>query len=618
MDIGKQTLRAAFYIRVSTEDQADMNGRELQLAGLTALVTSKGVLSNNTPVISQPNSDHIYIDEVSGTTPLSDRPSFHRLMEDIENTPANTKPFDIVLVYKLDRFARRLSLLLETIDFFEKYGIQFISAHESIDTSTPFGKAILGITGVIAELELATIRERTHAGREEAIKKGELMVKKYGLWRDENKKVIVIKEEAEIIKRIFDMFVYQKFPKQRIANILKENHIATPNYSKAGKPRNTGKSKNPIWFWNTNEISRILKDEIYVGDYYYNKTNKRKALPKSQWKKSPVKLPQIIDDITFKKAEDQLQNDIHKNRITSHHQYLLSGLLRCDTCYDPKFDSKRVTWNGISHKYGNGTSYYYQCRRVSVTKAAHTCLALPLPAKELEDYVVDYVLDLIKNPKPVIKYQQGLVSSQLAEKELRKSEDTLIQLINSIPVMKDRLKEQHLVSAITTEDLTGRLSSLDKELIDNDKKLIAVRKQLSENHITETYTGALELFGKKYNDRIGILRKFRLEPEESGKTDPIGILGKFGLKPDENGKAYSIEILKKELYDLIHVLVEEIVVYTRDATVTDRIAGKKKSNQQVPFKLEIKLRLPQDFLEDLFEEQDKKYNEELLVKNHTW
>jgi site-specific DNA recombinase len=601
----KKTLKSAFYIRVSTEDQADMNGRELQLSRLKALIESKGLLEDGTPAIKPPENEHIYIDEISGTVPLEERPAFHRLIEDVENAPENTKPFDIVLVYKIDRFARRLSILLDTIDFFEKYDIRFISAHESIDTSTPFGKAILGITGVIAELELATIRERTHAGRIESAIKGELLSKKYGLWRDEHKKTIIIEKEAKVIRRIFDFFVYDKYSKQKIANTLRSEKIPTPNYSGVGKPRNTGKSRNPIWFWNPNEVARILKDDIYTGDYYFNKTKNKRILPKSEWQLSPVKLPQIVDGFTFSKAQNILQNSVLTKRVTTNHQYLLSGLLRCDACYDSTIDLRgRVSWNGVSHKYNSRTAYYYQCRRVNVAKTAKVCTSLPLPASELEEYVTNYILNLIKDPKPVLKYQRELKSSRLAESELKKSENTLVSLINSTPAMKERYKEQHIIGAIATSELNAELKRIDKELIENNKKLTSVRGQLAKNHITDSYSNALELYGSKYTDSIEMLKKN-----------------------------------KDELYNLIHTLVEEIVVYTRDARSEDKIAGKKKANQQVPFRLEIKLRLPQDFLAELVEEQEKLYKEErqkelliqqkweekhskpdkeLRVKNHSW
>src|SRR3989344_9608869 len=169
-------IRAAFYLRVSTEDQIEKYGIDLQKAAIEAVVKSKGQLDDGQPAMVLADSRYIYKDEgISGTTSLNERPAFLQMKEDIEDAPEGTKPFDIVAVYRIDRFARKLRILLDVIDYFEKYGIQFISATESIDTSSPFGKAMLGIIGVIAELEIETTKARTQAGKKQARNKGVYM-----------------------------------------------------------------------------------------------------------------------------------------------------------------------------------------------------------------------------------------------------------------------------------------------------------------------------------------------------------------------------------------------------------------------------------------------------------
>lgn len=169
-------IRAAMYLRVSTEDQTEKYGIELQQAAIEGILKSKGQLDNGQPAMVLAGEQFIYKDEgFSGTIPLDGRPAFLRMKEDIENAPDGAKPFDTVIVYRIDRFARRLRILLDVIDYFETHDIQFISANESIDTTTPFGKAMLGIIGVIAELEIETTKARTQAGRAQAREKGVYM-----------------------------------------------------------------------------------------------------------------------------------------------------------------------------------------------------------------------------------------------------------------------------------------------------------------------------------------------------------------------------------------------------------------------------------------------------------
>ena len=142
------------------------------------------------------------------------------MKEDIENAPEGEKPFDIIAVYRIDRFARKLKILLEVIEYFEAHNIQFISSSESIDTSTPFGKAMLGIIGVIAELERETTKARTQAGKVQAIEQGVYMGAQapYGYEKDKDKRLQILEPEAKIVREIFELFVTEKKNTQQIAD----------------------------------------------------------------------------------------------------------------------------------------------------------------------------------------------------------------------------------------------------------------------------------------------------------------------------------------------------------------------------------------------------------------
>ena len=123
-----EPLKIALYIRVSTEDQGERGtgyGLAMQEDALRNLIKSRGTLSNGKNVWELAGEEYIYIDDgVSGTTHADERPAFSKLKEDISFSSDETKPFDAVAVYKIDRFARRLKVLSEIIDFFEENNIQ--------------------------------------------------------------------------------------------------------------------------------------------------------------------------------------------------------------------------------------------------------------------------------------------------------------------------------------------------------------------------------------------------------------------------------------------------------------------------------------------------------------
>ena len=142
--------RVAIYTRVSTSDQ----NPQLQKDELLAYCEfRKWVVTE------------IYSDTISGAK--DKRPALDRLMAD-----AKRGKFDVLAVWRFDRFARSTRFLLEALETFNGLGIDFASLQESVDTSTSTGKAIFTILGAVAELERSTIRERVLAGQKAAKRRG--------------------------------------------------------------------------------------------------------------------------------------------------------------------------------------------------------------------------------------------------------------------------------------------------------------------------------------------------------------------------------------------------------------------------------------------------------------
>lgn len=143
--------RCVLYARVSTNDQSTA----MQVTALKDYIDRRGwKLAGE------------YIDEgISGSKER--RPALDRLMAD-----ARRRRFDAVVVFRFDRFARSVSHLAKALDEFRALGIDFVSLHEAIDTSTPMGRAMFHICGAFAELEREIIRERVRAGLQNARRRG--------------------------------------------------------------------------------------------------------------------------------------------------------------------------------------------------------------------------------------------------------------------------------------------------------------------------------------------------------------------------------------------------------------------------------------------------------------
>jgi len=107
-----------------------------------------------------------YVDAgISGSK--ESRPELDRLRAD-----AKRRRFDAVVVYRYDRFARSLRQLVNALEEFRSLGIEFVSLHEGVDTSTPNGRLVFGIFASIAEFERELIRDRVRSGLKNARAKG--------------------------------------------------------------------------------------------------------------------------------------------------------------------------------------------------------------------------------------------------------------------------------------------------------------------------------------------------------------------------------------------------------------------------------------------------------------
>ena len=147
------TARLAIYARVSTVNHGqDVN---LQLRELRQFAEARGW-----QVAGE------YVDAgVSGSK--DSRPELNRLMAD-----AHQRRFEVVCVWRFDRFARSVSHLLRALETFKALGIDFVSFSEQMDTSTPAGKMVFTVLGAVAELERSLIVERVRAGLRNARAKG--------------------------------------------------------------------------------------------------------------------------------------------------------------------------------------------------------------------------------------------------------------------------------------------------------------------------------------------------------------------------------------------------------------------------------------------------------------
>jgi site-specific DNA recombinase len=266
-----QPLRAAIYTRVSTEDQAKEGfSLDAQLEKLKSYCKARDWI-----VASE------YVDDGYSGRNVK-RPAYTRMMVEVDK-------WDTILVIKMDRIHRNSKNFMLMMEQLKKLGKEFVSMTESLDTSTAMGRFVMDIIQRIAQLESEQIGERVYVGMEQKAKtNGGVLGFNIPYGYDYiNGKLVVNNSEANIIKKIFDMYK-NKFGMKKIAEILNKENIPTKLNKK----------------WGSQTISLILKNPVYCGFLHWEDyLNPSKHIP-------------IIDKNTF----NEVQKIIQKKNIKTKHQ----------------------------------------------------------------------------------------------------------------------------------------------------------------------------------------------------------------------------------------------------------------------------------------------------------
>lgn len=559
--ISKDTIRVAVYIRVSTDRQVeDGHGLESQLHVVRNYINSR----DNLELAWE---QYIYQEEwVSWVDDIHLRPELSRLIDDIKFS--SESPFDTVIVYKIDRFARKLSVLLNIIDELRWHWVGFISTQEMIDTNTVFGNAMLGILWVFAELEKNMIQERTALWRERSLNKWTWIRDVYWFRRDTDKRPVVHQREEGVIKEIFDMFVNAKMSVWQIARELTERKELIPDVSMKWE---RSKAKN-IYNWWDKTLRKILANHIYIWIYYYDKSKSEKdsqtwkrivtELDISDRTKSEITHRAIIDEAVFAKAQERLSLTQRQSKTDT--PYLLSRLVKCDACASQRARGMLAwIWKNTNAKKWKR---YYQClSKKSKYKWWEKCKVLPIAEEDLDRLVLHRIRGILNRPQTIKRYYNNALS--------RKSKAQYTQ------EKLDKLKDL-------------RQQELDK--LDRAKTLF-----IEWEYTKASYNQLKYIVEKRFNEiNISIVQTQKALKNEVNIASYV-----YGIERIKLFLDMSIDELledKDKANRLLRYLIDEIVIFARPLKKTDKALWRRVSWQQVCHRIWIKLKLPQQILANLW------------------
>lgn len=295
-------MRAVAYARFSSDNQRE-ESIEAQIMDI-----KKYALKNNITVLRE------YVDEaISGRT--FERKSFKRMIED-----AKKNMFDLILVHKVDRFARNRYDAAIYKSILKKHNIKIKYVMQPIDDS-PEGNLMEGILESFAEYYSENLANEVMKGLKINAKKAQFNGGYPPLGYDiaEDKTYIINEREARIVREIFDLYL-DGIGYKKIADIL--NNKGYKN--KRGKP------------FVFNSIPTILKNDKYCGIYTYNKTsrkykNGRRNLKKYNKDEDIIRvedgIPKIISKEKFNTAQQEIKKRTKsRGKKIAVREYILSGL----------------------------------------------------------------------------------------------------------------------------------------------------------------------------------------------------------------------------------------------------------------------------------------------------
>jgi site-specific DNA recombinase len=391
-----------------------------------------------------------YLDDgVSGTVKVADRPAGARLLAD-----ARARRFDTVLVFRIDRLARRTSDLLNTLELLEECGVAIRSMSEPFDTSSATGKFMTSMLGSIAELERSNIASRSLSGMERKVREGSWVGGRapFG-YRVVDGKLAVDPEQGPIVKDIFTWYLCG----QRVRGIT-----ARLNAAGIKHPMDWNKPTSRPWY--EASVSGLLHNRSYVGEWEWRKrTDRKKVRGKTTFKVTPpeqriaVAIPVLVSREDFDRVQQTLSDNFVFSKRNVKHFYLLRGLIFCGSCGRP--------YGGVMSGRKPWLKNYYRCGSHNSAAGSVPCDGKAIRADLLDAAVWDQCVEFITHPESVFdELRLTMESRQSSQHELK---DEVSQMDSALSAKaKERARVISLIRRAFISDSEGEreLATLQREV----------------------------------------------------------------------------------------------------------------------------------------------------------
>lgn len=485
----KPKLRVAAYCRVSTDSDEQAGSYETQVNHYTEYIGRN----------KEWELAGIYTDDGISGTNTKKREGFNEMIDD-----CMAGKVDMVITKSISRFARNTIDCLKYVRQLKEKNIAIIFEKENINTLEASGELLLTIMASLAQQESASLSQNVKLGLQFRYQEGKVQINHehfLGYTKDEDGNLIVVEEEAKIVRRIFREYL-EGASFRDIAEGLERDKIKT-----GGKK----------YKWHLSTVQGILRNEKYIGDALLQKTITTDFIEKVRIKNDGTvpqyyvkgsQEPIIKKDIYTAVQEEMLRRanltsgiEGKKKRVYSS-KYALSSICTCTKCGDIY---RRIAWNNRGKK----STVWRCCTRVENGPTA--CDASTVTEEELQQATIKAINQIVQCSESMMQVLKGNIEDALVDDnsgEMEKLNAIMVEkqkelvklahakkdyglLAGEIDILRDK-KQERLVRRAKIEEVKKRITELadflqgaPQELGEYDEAL--VRKYIEQIKIFEDH-----------------------------------------------------------------------------------------------------------------------------------
>lgn len=563
--VGKMAkrLKCFIYTRVSTEMQLDGYSLEAQKEVIEKEAAHRGM-----KIIGE------YSDEGKSGKNIKGRPEFQKMLNDIARLKGDERP-DYVIVFKLSRFGRNAADTLNSLQYMEDYGVHLLCVKDGIDSAGATGKLMISVLAAVAEIEKENIKEQTMAGREQKARDGKWNggFAPYGYKLEytadgKGKGELMIDEgEAEIIKLIYDKFLYTDKGLAGVAKWLNDN-----GYRKKLRQNGT------VDRFSSSFVKGIIDNPVYMGKIAYGRRRTEKIdgtrneyhivkQAKDSYEIYEGKHEAIIPEELWYKAQAKREvNGFKREKEYSlDHEHVLSALLRCPECGAPMYGVvNRKKKKGSEDFYTD--MFYYICKNRKLV-SGHPCtykkhLRQDLIDAEVEAFFIKAVNDSdleeefarnLNINTDVDELYAEIERLEAAKKKEESKKKKLLQQIMSLDPDDDLYDTMY-------EDLSGCLQEFTRNVA-------AIDANITKTNISIESVKANQLSFMSMDELKKFTHEVFAEMPDAAKKDFVNqIIDRIELFPERQADGRQVKSIKLKLPSYLSDMAGEGIVPSEDDT----------------------------------------------------